>query len=169
MVSLPGNNYIILFLGALLLQSCATSYYHAGKPNALGTDIKISPDRVITECEFIDHYDGDYSDPYGFMIHILDSEKSVLTVSNGTVLEKKDCLERQTAADKIIRNAQLVVVRGRGDAEAAIVIEPFKYTFRRHGIYPGNGRSLNFLAIWNDKKQCYDAFYGKAKPCPHEK
>lgn len=59
-------------------------------------------------------------------------------------------LSAQDAADKIIQNAQLVTVRGRGDAEAPIVKEEFKHTFKKHGTYFSNGRSLNFLAIWND-------------------
>ena len=168
MVYLQKNKYLTIFSLILLLQGCATSRYSASKPGALGTDIKVSPDRVITECEFITDYEGDRKDPYGFMIHILDLQKTVLTVSNGVVLEKEDCLERQMAVDKIIRNAHIVTVRGRGDAEAPIVKEEFAHTFKKHGTYFGNGRSLNYLAIWNDKGQCYDAFYGPAKPCPRE-
>lgn len=173
MVYLQKNRYLTMFSLILLLQGCATSVlltsrYFAGKPGALGTDIKVSPDRVITECEFIADYEGDRKDPYGFMIHILDLQKTVLTVSNGVVLEKEDCLERQIAADKIIQNARIVTVRGRGDAEAPIVKEEFAHTFKKHGTYFGNGRSLNYLAIWNDKGQCYDAFYGPDKPCPRE-
>ena len=167
MICLQKNKYLIMFLFILFLQGCATSHYQASKPNALGTDIAVSPDRVITECEFIDHYDGDYSDPYGFMIHILDNENTVLTASSGTVLEKKDCLRRQGAADKIIRNAKIVTVRGRGDAEAPIIKKEFKYTFEKHGTYFWNGRSLNYLAIWNDKRQCFDAF-NKNDPCPKQ-
>jgi hypothetical protein len=132
---------------------------------SLGTDIVVSPDRVITECEFIDNYTGDYSDPYGFMIHLLDKENTVLTVSNGTVLEKKDCFDRKIAIDKIIHKAHLVTVRGRGDAEAQVVKSEFKYTFKNHGTYSSNGRSLNFLAIWNDKGQCYSAFNGEDDDC----
>lgn len=165
MASLQKNKYSIVFLFFLILSSCATSRYSAGKPNALGTDIKVTPDRIITECEFIADYDGDRKSPYGFMIHLLDLENGVLTVSNGIVLEKEDCLERQTIADKIIKNAQVVTVRGRGDAEAPIIKDEFKYIFKKHGTYFGNGRSLNFLAIWNDKRDCHSIFNGKDDPC----
>ena len=34
---------------------------------------------IYVECEFITDYEGDRSDPYGFMIHVLDNEKTVLT------------------------------------------------------------------------------------------
>ena len=167
MISLQKNKYLSMFLLVMFLQGCVTSHYQASKPNALGTDIAVTPDRVITECEFIDNYTGDYSDPYGFMIHILDNENTVLTASSGTVLEKKDCLRWQVAADKIIRNAKTVTVRGRGDAEDPIVKKEFKYAFERHGTYFGNGRSLNYLAIWNDKGQCFDVF-NRDNPCPKQ-
>lgn len=165
MASLQQNKCSIIFLLFLFVSGCVTSRYSVSEPNALGTDIKISPDRIITECEFITDYDGDRKNPYGFMIHLLDLENSVLTVSNGIVLEKEDCLERQTAADKIIKNAQVVTVRGRGDAEAPIIKEEFKHFFKKHGTYFGNGRSLNFLAIWNDKRDCHSIFNGKDDPC----
>jgi len=165
MANLQKNKYSIVFLFFLFLNSCTTSRYSVGIANALGTDIKVSPDRIITECEFITDYDGDRKQPYGFMIHILDLQNSVLTVSNGIILEKEDCLERQAAADKIIKNAQVVTVRGRGDAEAPMVKEEFKHIFIKHGTYFGNGRSLNFLAIWNDKRNCHSIFNGEDDPC----
>jgi hypothetical protein len=80
------------------------------------------------------------------MIHILDLQNSVLTVSNGIVLEKEDCIERQTA-------------------EAPVVKDEFKHFFKKHGTYFGNGRSLNFLAIWNDKRNCHSIFSGDDDPC----
>ena len=117
--------------------------------------------------EFITDYDGDRKNPYGFMIHILDLQYTVLTVSNGVVLEKEHCLVKQAKADKIIKNAEFVTVRGRGDAEESIVKEEFKHTFKKHGTYFGNGRSLNFLAIWNDKGDCHSGFKGEDDPCPN--
>ena len=153
---------------SLCLTSCATSHYLAKKPNSLGTDITVTPDRVIAECEFITDYEGDYVDPYGFMIHILDNEKTVLTVSNGTVLEKKDCFDRLKASERIIEKGHLVVVRGRGDANGPHKSDSYSYYFPRHGKFPGNGKALNFLAIWNDKGQCYDAFNPPERACPKQ-
>ncbi len=123
-----------------------------------GTEIEATPDRIIAECEFITEYEGDYQNPYGFMIHILDNEKTVLTVSNGTVLDKKDCFERLRVSEKIINNSTKVFVLGRGDANAPIKLEIFTHRFPEHGTFYGNGRSLNFLGIWNDNGQCYSAF-----------
>jgi hypothetical protein len=120
-----------------------------------------------TECEFIDNYTGDYTFPFGFMIHVLDNEKTVLTLSSGTVLEKEDCFNWQAESDKIIRNARIVTVRGRGYADAPPKIEVYKYTFKEHGTYFGNGRSLNFLAIWNDKGQCFDVM-NRINTCPKQ-
>lgn len=160
---------VLIVVMSFILVSCATSSYHANKPNSLGTDIEVSPDRIITECEFIDNYSGDYANPYGFMIHILDEEKTVTTVSNGTVLEKADCFERLQAANRIIQKGRLIYVRGRGDAESPRETQSYSNFFPKHGKFPQNGRSLNYLAIWNDDGQCYDAFYGPEKPCPREK
>lgn len=163
------KNRIFIFAVSFILVNCATSQYSARKSKALGTDIKVSSDRVVAECEFITDYTGDYPDPYGFMIHILDTEKTVLTVSNGTVLDKKECFKRLKATEEILRNSETVFVRGRGDADAPIKLESRTYYFPGHGSFPDNGRNLNYLAIWNDLGQCYDAFYGSERPCPREK
>jgi hypothetical protein len=161
------KNEILIFAMSFVMIGCATSRYHANPPNALGTDIEVTPDRIVLQCEFISDYDGhDYSDPYGFMIHLLDNQKTVLTVSNASILEKRDCFERLMAAEKIINNGEIIVVRGRGDADAPIKMEEFSHNFSKHGHFYSNGRSLNYLAIWNEKGQCYDAYYGPDKPCP---
>ena len=163
MAHLLKNNILVVIL--FFLCGCVTSTYHAGKQKALGTDIEVTPDRVVTECEFITDYEGDYSAPYGFMIYLLDNDKTVLTLSSATVLEKKDCFDILKISNRIIQNARLVTVRGRGDAESPAVKEQYKYTFSKHGTFYGNGRSLNFLAIWNDRGQCYDAFHHGKEEC----
>lgn len=165
MASLKINRGLVPIL-SLILVSCVTSSYRANKPNALGTDIEVTPDRVVTECEFIDNYSGEHKSPFGFLIHILDDEKTVITASNPAVLEGKDCRDRQKEVDRIIKNAHLVFIRGRGDAEYPRLIESHSIYFPRHGKFPHNGRSLNYLAIWNERGQCYDAFSGTQRPCP---
>lgn len=165
MISLQKNKIVIYMLMLPLFGCVTSSKYHVNKPNSLGTDIEVSPDRIIAECEFITDYEGDYPNPHGFMIHILDNEKTVLTVSAGTVLAKKDCFERLNISEKIIKNANTVFVRGRGDAEAPIEMESFSHSFPKHGTFHDNGRSLNFLGIWNDKGQCYCDFNGPDDFC----
>lgn len=165
MVNLRRNKKILILITLCISGCVSPSVYHANKENSLGTDIVVSPDRVIVECEFIADYEGDYKNPYGFMIHILDMERTVLTVSNGTVLEKEDCFERLKAAEKIIREAKSVFVRGRGDAESPIEMHKSTKYFPGHGNFHWNGRALNFLAIWNDKGQCYDAFHHGKEEC----
>ncbi len=153
-------------VGSFVLVGCATSRYHANKPNVLGTDIEVTADRIIAECEFIDNYSGEHKNPFGFMIQILDNEKTVTTVSNAAVLEKKDCLERLQAANGIIQGGRIIYIRGRGDADSPREMKSYSSYFPRHGKFPHNGRSLNYLAIWNDRGQCYDAYDGAVKPCP---
>ena len=166
MTNLQKNKLLLTIVFLFSLSGCVSARYHAGKEKPLGTDIEVSPDRVIVECEFITDYDGDYSDPYGFLIHVLDLQNTVLTLSSGTVLEKEYCFEILKISEKIIKNAQLVTLRGRGDAHSPIEMDyTFKHIFKNHGTYFGNGRNLNFLAIWNDKGQCYDAFHRGDEEC----
>lgn len=165
MICLRRSSLAICILVTPLFGCVTSSKYQTQKPNSLGTDIEVTPDRVIVECEFITDYEGDYKEPYGFMIHILDNQKTVLTVSNGTVLEKRDCFEKLKVSEKIIKDANIVFVRGRGDAEAPVKLESLTYSFPKHGTFNNNGRSLNFLGIWNDRGQCYSAFNGSGDFC----
>lgn len=142
---------------SIFLSGCITSTYSAGKQSAEGTDIEVTPDRIIVQCEFITDYEGDRSDPYGFMILILDKEKTVLTVSSATVLEKSDCFDWLKRSEKIINTAKSISVLGRGSAYAPGNMEKFAYSFPKHGTFYGNGRALNFLGIRNDKGQCLNA------------
>lgn len=139
----------------IFLFGCQTSKYKAGNVLALGTDIVVTRDRIILECEFVNDYDGiDYKEPHGFMIYILDNEKTVLTVSSSTLLNKKDCFDWLQKADKIINNGRSILIRTRGDAYAPVNMDQLKYKFTHHGTYNGNGRSLNFLGIRNNLGQC---------------
>jgi len=153
MAYLQKSNLLIMTV-LIFLSGCVTSKYHAGKQKAFGTDIEVTPDRVIVECEFITDYEGDRSDPYGFMIHVLDNEKTVLTLSSATVLEKSDCFDWLKQSEKIISKGKSILVRGRGDAHAAAKMEKWAYNFSKHGTFYGNSRALNFLGIRNDKGQC---------------
>lgn len=151
------KNKIILAILFFTLLGCVSSGYNAGKEKPFGTDIEVTPDRIILECEFITDYEGDRSNPYGFMIHVLDNEKTVLTVSSALVLEKEDCFDWLKQSEKIIRKGKSILVRGRGDAHAAAKMEKWAYNFPKHGTFYGNGRALNFLGIRNDKGQCLNA------------
>jgi hypothetical protein len=81
-------------------------------------------------------------------------------------LPKTECLKRLKATEEIVKKGKVVFVRGRGDADAPREMKDYLYYFPEHGRFPDNGRALNFLAIWNDRGQCYDAFAGSQKPCP---
>jgi hypothetical protein len=153
MASLQRNKIVLAVLFFTLL-GCVTSRYHAGKEKPLGTDIEVTPDRIILECEFITDYEGDRSNPYGFMIHVLDNEKTVLTVSSALVLEKKDCFDWFKQSEKIVSNGQSILVRGRGNAHAPVEMGKWTHNFPKHGTFYGNGRALNFLGIRNDRGQC---------------
>lgn len=150
---LQKNSFLIMIL-IISLSGCITSTYSAGKQSEAGTYIEVTPDRIVVECEFITDYEGDRSDPYGFMIHLLDNEQTVLTVSSATVLEKSDCFDWLKQSEKIISKGKSILVLGRGDAYAPGNMEKFAYNFPKHGTFYGNGRALNFLGIRNDNGQC---------------
>lgn len=156
MACLQKNSFLMIML-TIGLFGCITSTYKAGKQSEVGTYIEVTPDRIIVECEFITDYEGDRSDPYGFMILLLDNEKKVLTVSSAIVLEKGDCFDWLKQSEKILSKGKSILVLGRGDAYAPGSMEKFAYNFPKHGTYYGNGRALNFLGIRNDKGQCLNA------------
>lgn len=62
----------------LFLSGCATSYFKLIKQHELAAELKATPDRVLLECEF--QYKDDSGDGYGFMMHVLDDENTVLSI-----------------------------------------------------------------------------------------
>lgn len=150
----------------LLLTGCATSTYTSRQLTNVGTEIVTSTNRILVQCEYQDGYDGEAKDPYGFMMHILDDKKSVLTLIVEPVLEKTYCFEILNATNKILSNSKVVHI----GSFSPLVGEPKKsddkYTFPGLGTFHGNGQVLNYQAIWNDQGQCYDVALGSKKPCP---
>jgi hypothetical protein len=145
---------------------CATSDYRVIPWRGLKNELVVTPDRVLLECEYITDYSGDIQSPYGFMIHVLDEKNTVLTASQGSVLDKDDCFERVTEIEKILKKGRTISIGGMGDLNEPRSIEKTTYRFPGLGKFRSNGRSLQFMMIWNEFNQCYDSQYGKGKPCP---
>lgn len=154
------------FIFYLLFLGCATSSYQIRNQSGGLVEIAVSPDRVQLECEFITGYSGDLDRPYGFMIHVLDEENTVMTISQGHVLEKEVCMNGYYAIEKILKSGNTIFIGGFGELIQPREKNEPKYLFPGLGKYPDNGHHLQYLVLWNDKGQCYDAYMGNEKPCP---
>jgi len=167
MLNLKKNN-LVLFLLLFLTLSCSTSTYKVNGQTSYATELVVSPDRVLLECEYQEGYSGDAKTPHGFMMHILDEENTVLNLIIEPVLSKDECLNHLNATLKILNNSKKVYFGGMSTLDSPREKTDRNYTFPGLGIYPGNGRVLRYRAIWADAGQCYDIYHGNKRPCPRD-
>lgn len=150
--------------------SCSTSSsYRVGKQGNNSVELNVTPDRVLLECEWI--YDADIPDPedaYGFMIHVLDDENTVLSVTQNNLLDKESCYDRINFISSILKRGKIIYIGGMGDLKDPRKTEKHEYTFPGIGTFRGNGRVLQFGVIANEKGQCFDAHRAGEKPCPRD-
>jgi hypothetical protein len=84
-------------------------------------------------------------------------------------LDKNSCDVRVRKIARILDNSSEIYLVGIGNFR-----EPKKtgllrkQTFPLLGTFEDNGRSLQFIAIKNERNQCYGAFSAEEKPCPPE-
>ncbi len=156
----------IYFFIFLLLTSCATSNYSVLNQSEGGAELKVTPDRVLLECEWL--YDADDPTLYGFMIHVLDEENTVATVIQGNTLDKGSCEKRLKKIGKILKEGREVYIIATGSLRSNRTEEARSYSFPERGTYHSNGRVLQFMAITNELGSCFDAYFGDKKPCPHD-
>ncbi len=76
----------------VLLAGCATSSYQVIRSGERGTELIVSPDRVLLECEPL--LDADEKGLSGFMMHVLDEENTVLTLVQDNTLDTDSCHRR---------------------------------------------------------------------------
>ena len=154
------------FLTFFIFIGCATSSYRILNQDDQSTELTVSPDRIVLECEWL--YDADIKGRYGFMIHVLDEENTVLTVNQGNTLNKEDCDRRIKIISKILREGKNIYIAGIGNLNEPRVKGKRTYSFPQKGIFYDNERTLQFVAIANEYGSCYDAYSGEEKPCPRE-
>lgn len=152
--------FILCFLG------CSTSSYRVVKRYERRHELKVTPDRIALQCEQIEAVDGEES-MYGFMIHVLDEEKTVLSIIQGNTLPKETCFERIERLSEILSHSEFVFVTGIGDMDPRKK-EERTHTFPKHGTFHDNGRVLQFMLLTNGQGACYDAYYHERKPCPRD-
>ncbi len=170
MLNLLKNRFIFPLQFLSFALGCTTPSYKVLNQSNNRTELLVTPERILLECEDVQ----DPTEPmdsdgrYGFMIHVLDDENTVLTVSQGSVLAKKDCFERINKIKKILRNGKQIYIGGMGDLRDPRKKREDHYTFLGKGSFYSNSRVLQFSVIKNEKDECFSAYYGNEKPCPRD-
>ena len=154
----------VVFL--VFLTGCATSPFRLLKNDEHMVELKVIPDRVLLECEY--QPDHDTKDAYGFLMYILDDENTAISVVQGNVLNKSDCSRRLQKIGKILKTGKIIYVGGMGNLTKSKIIEGRQYTFPNIGTFQGNGQTVQFMVIANERGLCYDAYSGDEAPCPRE-
>lgn len=129
-------------------------------------ELKVTPDRVLLHCE--PQPGHEVENAHGFMMHILDDKKTVLTVTQFNILDKEECFDGLRKIGKILKTGKIVYVGGVGDLTKLKAQNHRQYTFPGFGAFPSNSQSLKFVVIANDRGLCYDAQDGDKGPCPRE-
>ncbi|MFN8789826.1 MAG: hypothetical protein ACK5Y2_00040 [Bdellovibrionales bacterium] len=144
---------------------CTTSTYRVLNSGEFGTEIRVSPDRVLLECERL--YDADEPGLSGFMIRVLDEENTLLTLVQGNTLDNKTCDHRIKKVNQILAEGKSIYIAGTGDL-SRLRQTGKTYAIPRKGTFASNGRVLGFAAIANEFGSCFDAYSGDEKPCPRD-
>jgi hypothetical protein len=162
---LKNRAHLLLFI---IMCGCATSSYQLIRQRTLAAEIKVTPDRIIMECEFqYKDEDGD-GDGYGFLMHVLDDANTVVSVVQTNVLDKASCFRRIQKIGKILKTGKTIYIGGMGNITKPRLEDKRSYTFPRFGTFHGNGRATQFAVIANERGLCYDAYSGDDEPCPRE-
>jgi hypothetical protein len=137
---------------AMFCLGCSSTTYQMHHDKDGGTEIITSPDRVAPSCEKVVKDDG--TQAAGFMIHVLDEEMTVATAT-GMLTTPKACEDWKKAVEKILIHAQIITLAGFGNMNSPRVEEKFSHFFKAHGTFLGNGRSMDFFSIRNNRGACY--------------
>jgi len=148
------------------MSGCATSSFKVLRQSEYAVELKVTPDRVLMECEY--QLDHDDKDAYGFLMYILDDENTAISVVQANVLDKGSCLRRIQMIGRILKKGKIIYVGGMGYLTDPKRKEERAYTFPLLGTFHGNGHVLQFMVIANEQGLCYDAYSGDEAPCPRE-
>jgi len=151
----------------LILSGCSTSSFEIKKETGSLTELSVTPDRILLQCEELDE-DPDVG-AYGFMVHILDENKTVTTAALSIRPDKQNCERFVQKISRILKNGKKIYIGNRLKLSNQVrknTKTNLRYTFPGHGTFSSNGRTLEFVTIANEKGQCYSPTYGKEDPCP---
>jgi hypothetical protein len=165
MVNLKLNSLYMAVL-IFVVTGCTTSSFKMLNQKKMAMEFLVTPDRVILECEKVET--DDRGIVYGFMIHVLDEEKTSFTLAQTNALDKESCDFRMKKIGKILKNGSQIYLAGVGDFREPRKIGLRKYIFSRFGSVEDSGRSLQLIAVKNERNQCFGAFSAEEQPCPPE-
>lgn len=153
-------------LACIILVGCTTSSFRTLNQRNSAIEFLVTPDRVILECEKVET--DDRGIVYGFMMHVLDEEKTSFSLVQTNTLDKESCDIRIKKIGKILSTGSQIYIVGIGNFREAKKVGLRKHSFPSLGSFEDNGRSLQFIAIKNERNQCFGAFSGEEQPCPPE-
>ncbi len=156
--------YALIFI--TLVTGCATSSFKVLNQKTMRMEFMFTPDRVLLECERVQT--DDRGVVAGFMMHVLDEEKTSFTLVQTNTLDKESCDRRIKKIERVLKNGTQIYLAGIGDFREPRKTGLRKYTFPHFGVVEDNGRSLQFIAIKNEHNQCFGAFTADEQPCPPE-
>lgn len=151
-----------------MISSCISSQYKIHQYVDDKVALLVSPDRVWAECEDLYAGGGDRPGSFGFLIHILDEEKTVLTGIQSNQTSKSDCEQKVALIEKILKNSKQVYIAGTTDFKELRKNTGIFYTFPKHGKFYDNGRSMQWDVLKGEDGTCVTAYFGYGKPCPWE-
>lgn len=152
-------------LALLSLNGCATSHFKVTKMTRYKVEFSISPDRILLHC--IDMDTDTEEKMFMFMIHTLNEDNQVVDFIQGNFFDEKYCLYRNQKMEKILRNGKKIYLAAFGDLEIDSILkaDPFSYNFPGHGTFKTNGTQLSFVALANEKGECFSAHSAEDEPC----
>ena len=160
------RNSFVPFISLFFTCGCATSSFDVIKQGDFIVELKVTPDRVLLECE--PQPGHEIENAHGFLMYILDDKKTAITVAQFNVLAKEECFNSLRKIEKILKTGKIIYVGGMGDLTKTKANDDRKYTFPGLGIFGSSDKSLKFMVIANERGLCYDAHDGDKGPCPRE-
>lgn len=159
------NRITLLCLMVYFITGCASSsFYKITSKDGHQVELNVSPDRIVLQCE---KQLEDSDEIYGFMIHVLDDQNTVLNVYQSNNVGKEGCFDRYHRIGKIIQQGKQIHLAGMGDIDKPRKKGEYSHTFPGHGTFHTNERVLQFFNVMNEHGACYDAYYEQDPPCPH--
>ena len=128
----------------------------------------MTPDRIVIECEDVQDPDvkPDEDGRYGFTLSVLDDRKTVLSVIQGNVMDKKTCFDRVETLSRFFKRGKMIYIAGAGEMPDHPSDTVRYVDFPGKGRFLVNNRILHFMLLMNDVGDCFDAYNGTNKPCP---
>jgi hypothetical protein len=155
-----------LVFAFIFFVGCVSTKYKViqSKLNAVG--LLITTDRILLECEDLHAGGGDRPGSFGFMIHMLDEEKTVLTGIWSLQVSKTRCQEMVRDIERIMKRSKQVYIAGVSDLREPRTMGMESYTFPKLGTYRDNGRSMQWFVLKGEDGSCVTAYEGAGNPCP---